>query len=360
VTTAHRIFVAAVGLTLASWGGFTSHDEASAGKPGGGGSTATGQIYFTMDDGPNDAIWRIDDNGSGKVQVLPTGVFGVPSSRVYGDSRWWLTFGADPVTGATEIFSFRDDGSPPVQLTAVGPAIGFVGPAVTDPRWSNDGQDTFVSVHGYATINGVEGANLFRLPIVGDIGAMQDLGLLPLTPADCEVILPPRGNPYHLPAYSWSPHASTLAYIEQYDDSGNTIDRTIRVRVLPVDPGDLVIDVPIYTHEDLIGGPVWSPDGSRIAFNTSNSSAWGGVWTVRPDGTGAVQVLRNSGTMSYGCSHWSPNSQHLLLRTVKARLGDWYYHIARMPAGGGTPTVLTKDLPQEASKWTLGWFPLSP
>jgi Tol biopolymer transport system component len=194
-----------------------------------------------------------------------------------------------------------------------------------------------------------------------DIAAIR-LGAPPFTAADIEFVLP---HPLGYVDYSWSNNDGMPAYLKlNYDSAGNNVSRTLWVRAL--DPPS---DVPIYTRTNAEGAISsggsssyfqCSPDGSRIAFNTHNSSSYGGVWTIKPDGTGLLKVKTNSGTMSYSSRGWSPNSTELLLETIKARIGDWYYNIARMPAGGGTLTTLANDVPQTLGKTAVGWVPLSP
>jgi len=91
------------------------------------------------------------EDGTGKTQALPTGVFGFPSSKVYDGSRWWLTLLDAAGDGHGEIFAFRDDGSPPVQLTSCSPGGVFPGGWFgTSPNWSNDQQDSFVTIDAAA------------------------------------------------------------------------------------------------------------------------------------------------------------------------------------------------------------------
>jgi uncharacterized protein (TIGR03437 family) len=58
--------------------------------------------------------------------------------------------------------------------------------------------------------------------------------------------------------------------------------------------------------------PRWSPDGQTIAF-VSNKSGNNEIWTIHPDGTGAIRVTAN-GLDNSGPS-WSPNSKSLAFAT---------------------------------------------
>ncbi len=59
--------------------------------------------------------YQMYEDGANKTPVnLPPGVLASPSSRVYVDSRWWLTTDIDLNTGFAELFAYREDGDPPV------------------------------------------------------------------------------------------------------------------------------------------------------------------------------------------------------------------------------------------------------
>jgi hypothetical protein len=326
--------------------------QTHAAKPGGGGGgvTHTSQIYF----GYQGAIWRMFEDGSGKTQALPDGVSGVPSSQVYDGSRWWLTLSeVDGETSGTswELVAFRDDGTS-VQITACAAGGVYLNPNA-QPAWSNDQLDTFVSISAAADLDDQGLKNyVVRLPIIGDIELMQDLGLLPLTASDCEFVLPPQID---LTDYAWSSDPSKLAYkMINLDGDGREVDHTIWVRTLPADPDDEAVDQPIYTAARMFLG-AWSPDSAHISFSRPNSRTWGGVWTIRPEGSGAVQVATNSGTMTFYSHGWSPDSRELLIQSVKTSIDGYKYQLARMPAGGGKLTVLTSDLAPD-SKVSFGWF----
>src|SRR5262245_7970155 len=91
---------AAVVLTAATGlAGLWGVNLAAAGKPGGGGGGAHSSTILY---GYQNAIFRMYEDGSGKTQVLPAGVTGIPSSKVYGGSRWWLYLDDGPLEGHAE------------------------------------------------------------------------------------------------------------------------------------------------------------------------------------------------------------------------------------------------------------------
>jgi len=62
-------------------------------------------------------------------------------------------------------------------------------------------------------------------------------------------------------------------------------------------------------HPGLDVAPVWSPDGSKIAFMSSRSGNSLQVFVMNADGTGVVQVTSAAADAEY--PSWSPDGAHL-------------------------------------------------
>ncbi len=77
----------------------------------------------------------------------------------------------------------------------------------------------------------------------------------------------PRGEPFHEWA-SWSPDGSRIAFVDFWEDHPTYGDHTYTLSFLDPDTGDTLGDVINVAAAD----PVWSPDGSQLAF-----------WAVVPD-----------------------------------------------------------------------------
>lgn len=83
--------------------------------------------------------------------------------------------------------------------------------------------------------------------------------------------------------------------------------------------------------------PVWSPDGSRIAYASNEEGNWN-VYTIRPDGSDKQRVTKGEGG-GYAPS-WSPDGKEIIfVSTAITPHGQVY----AMPAGGGDLRDITHD-----------------
>jgi Tol biopolymer transport system component/DNA-binding winged helix-turn-helix (wHTH) protein len=83
-------------------------------------------------------------------------------------------------------------------------------------------------------------------------------------------------------------------------------------------------------------GPQFSPDGSKIAFESTRSGAYE-IWMCRSDGTGVVQLTHfNSST---GTPRWSPDGQQIVFDSRVSDNADIFVVDSR----GGSPRKLTSE-----------------
>src|SRR5262249_13646681 len=66
-------------------------------------------------------------------------------------------------------------------------------------------------------------------------------------------------------------------------------------------------------------GPRWSPDGARIAFYSDRGGSYE-LWTIRPDGSGLMQVT--TGTNSPSFPVWSPDGTRIAFGVTTWFLAD--------------------------------------
>jgi WD40-like Beta Propeller Repeat len=140
---------------------------------------------------------------------------------------------------------------------------------------------------------------------------------------------------------AFSPDGTKIAYIDGMHDWGNGL-RVMdadgsHVRVLLDSDGELSDGISIPGCD---GAPVWSPDGSRLAF-----CGPGGIWVIGADGSGLRKVIPNGEKPS-----WSPDGSRIAYQ-VRGRMSLGPLRIA--DADGGN-----------VQKFTWGnsgpWNPLQP
>jgi Tol biopolymer transport system component/DNA-binding winged helix-turn-helix (wHTH) protein len=83
--------------------------------------------------------------------------------------------------------------------------------------------------------------------------------------------------------------------------------------------------------------PSYSPDGSRLAFQSDRSGDWE-IWTCARDGSDQVQLTHFRGPLT-GTPRWSPDGKQILFDSRSS--GITQIHV--VPAAGGEPRRLTSD-----------------
>jgi Tol biopolymer transport system component len=169
--------------------------------------------------------------------------------------------------------------------------------------------------------------------------------------------------------YSMNPDGSDVVRLtttpdDQESDGSSSPDGTrILFESTPGPYGSDVVDPAIYVMNadgsgrvNLSNGsyndhaPVWSPDGSRIAFTSTYSRSEGtDIWVMNADGTGLVN-LTNSPVPDEFVPTWSPDGSRILYAVADGSGSDLY----TMNADGSNQTRLT-DGPEFAGSAT--WSP---
>src|SRR3989475_2137024 len=127
----------------------------------------------------------------------------------------------------------------------------------------------------------------------------------------------------------WSPDGRQLMIV-----SGR--DGDLELYATPLD-GSPVTKLTDNTTDDN-AGTGWSPDGTRIAFNSNRGGAGQDVFVMNADGSGVTQLTPNDGFDDTG-PVWSPDATQLAFESNRA--GD--VQIFRMNVDGSGVTQLTFD-----------------
>lgn len=101
--------------------------------------------------------------------------------------------------------------------------------------------------------------------------------------------------------------------------------------------------------------PVWSPDGSKIAFASSralngsdsaNANNTKNIWVVNPDGTGATALTDLTNADDSDAPNWSPDDRKIVFHSIRALDGrdaaGTFENIWVMDADGSNQVPLTK------------------
>jgi Tol biopolymer transport system component len=83
--------------------------------------------------------------------------------------------------------------------------------------------------------------------------------------------------------------------------------------------------------------PAWSPDGSKIAFDSSRDDPYGEIYVMNVDGSNPTRLTSNSGYDINAA--WSPDSSEIAFQTDR----DGNFEIYVMNADGSKQANLTRN-----------------
>ena len=121
----------------------------------------------------------------------------------------------------------------------------------------------------------------------------------------------------------------------------NVADRPVVVAPTPAPATRLTV------HDAWDASPAWSPDGSRIAFNSDRDGNTE-VYAVYADGSGVARLTYNDAVD--GDPAWSPDGRRIAFEST--RDGNWEIYV--MDADGSGVTRLTHN---DAYDWSPAWSP---
>ncbi|HSD48549.1 MAG TPA: hypothetical protein VLE71_01840, partial [Actinomycetota bacterium] len=150
----------------------------------------------------------------------------------------------------------------------------------------------------------------------------------------------------------WSPDGSRIAFVREGDPGAGTYEG-----VFTMDPDGS--DVRRVSSSD--GGsdfwPSWSPDGSKIVFAAIRNEDWG-IWIVNADSSDEHMILGGTGAGYVDDPVWSPDGTLIALvgnLTVDDYSPDDALYVMRPDGSGLTPIA---DAPRYGVAGDIAWQPI--
>jgi Tol biopolymer transport system component len=294
---------------------------------------ANGKLAFAMRDADGNAQINVAEPDGTGVQQLTSGAY-FHACAAWSADGTRIAYCSNE-TGPFEIWTMNADGSNQAQLTKLGGSA-------TWPDFSPDG--TKVS------FDGTQGTDTYSQIRTVDTATGATVTVL----TSCVAAEPKCSNTYA----AWSPDGTQIAYIHATDADADGNPLGEQVWVMNADgsnPHALTTDAP---SKDQV--PDWSPDGSKIAFQSAPSGRSGGLWVMNADGSDAHQVAGCTTTDPMPCATgdifgaaWSPDGQYIAYVSASSDQTDRPVMIVN--ADGSNPHRLTAG---KAVQFVPGWQPL--
>jgi uncharacterized repeat protein (TIGR01451 family) len=290
LTHPSRAALLAVGAALLVAGLLSAADRAAAAFPGG-----NGQIAYTCVTGASENVCVVNEDGSGQAQLTSTGHAFEPAWSPDGSLIAFVCNGGVCVMDA--------DGSDQKLLTSFG----------YSPAWSPDGTRIVFACGGICVMN-ADGSDRTQLT-----SGLDDYP-------------------------SWSPDGTTIAF-ERFADTGGGFGGS-DIYVMNAD-GSGQTRLTDGGASFLNEAPDWSPDGTKIAFETTRDGR-GEIYVMNPDGSDVTRVTFSGGNEFPA---WSPDGTKIAF-DGGASVADSTIHV--MDADGSGVTDVTG-----AEAFTPDWQPLT-
>jgi len=275
-----------------------------------------GALLFTADKDGQRPIWRMNEDGSGRLQLTSQAGWSETLNLLPGDDGIVFTH-VDEALGVGQVWRGDTDGGnlrpitkgPGGSLIAVDPggrSLLFFRQDSINETWrvSLEGgePEKFVDGRVYPGSYSPDGRYVFytRSEEVGG-RTRQRLFIIPSDGGDAVGSFLPPGDASGF-SFTWDPDGESLTYYHAVDGVGNLY----RERIDGGDPEQ----VTRFSEGELVGHN-YSPDGRMVALQRVVGDA-ANLWTMKPDGSGAAQVTDfREGFI--GDFAWSRDSKRLLL-----------------------------------------------
>jgi len=244
--------------------------------------------------------------------------FTVPADKIVFSSGRKLD-GSDAINinGTINIWIMNPDGSGAVPLTTL-TAANADGVDNTTPSWSPDGSK--IAFASFRALNGSDAAGNTR-----NIWLMNADGSKPSPLTNITSTLINSSNPM------WSPDASKIAYVsERALDGSNAPGAAVNIWVINAD-GSGGAPLTKLNSTNCIN-PIWSPDGTKIVFVSAraldgsdavNTNGTQNIWVMNADGSGPTALTKLTANQANALNPaWSPDGSKIAFESVGALDGS--------------------------------------
>jgi Tol biopolymer transport system component len=178
-----------------------------------------------------------------------------------------------------------------------------------------------------------DGRWLLAMQVSAESGAPDRLYLLAADGSTRRPLLSPSQPQPYLWSVRWRPDGRQIAYLSRDEQTGPQS---------PLEPW--LLDLETGVRRSLPGLPVWSPDGTYLAYTAPASTTTGAaVWLAGAEGKDPLQIAANA-TISRWGGAWSPDSSQIALTLLQDRPQDDTLALYDLPTGRLRPLLTLTDL----------------
>jgi dipeptidyl aminopeptidase/acylaminoacyl peptidase len=220
----------------------------------------------------------------------------------------------------------------------------------TSPAWSPDGA---------------------RIAFASDRSDKRQLYVINPTGGEAEALTTSENNPDGLESFAWSPDGKSIAFTATEPKSSDIKDREKKYGEFQMVDHDyrlaqlFLLDVttrairPLTHGAFTVGSFEWSPDGKSLAFDHRANPSPGASGSADISIVSTEGVIRDLVTQAGPDFRpvWSPDGSRIAFETSMANPAYFYANtvIATVPVSGGTPSPLTTSFDEDPS--IVAWKP---
>jgi Tol biopolymer transport system component len=295
-------------------------------------------------------IWVVNADGSNPIPLTNLTAAGANSIRpVWSPDGSKVAFasaraldGSDVANGTSNIWVMNADGSDPRPLTNLTTANADSG----TPIWSPDGSK--IAFSSARALNGNDAQNtnnIFNVWVVNADGS-NPVPLTKLTDLFTDI-----GD------QAWSPDGGKIAFSSGRALNGSDVGEEFESNIWVMNAdGSQQTPLTLLTALNATSNqPAWSPDGSKILFasvraldgsNTADPNGTINIWVMKADGSSAAPVTRLTAGSSSFFATWSPDGSKILFESSRPLNGSdaagGQINIWVVNTDGSNPTPLTQ------------------